>query len=330
MKFAGIDVGKASLHLAILEPAHEGEFQNTPAGHKKLTKRLSELGEPVRVVVEATATYSEGIARALADATNIEVMIANPRSTKAFAKALNQRGKTDTLDRQMLARFAAAMPFTAWTPPSDTAHNLRRMMRRRLQLVRQLAEEKVRLKEMKLEVAPDAFVVEDIEHHLAHLTTRIKRIEQRALEFVQADDELERWRGQLCTVPGIANVTALAVMAELACLPTDMDVRQLVAYAGLDPQPFQSGTMDARRRISKRGNKRLRTTLYLAAWNTTRFSTDVRAWRDRLIDRGKPPKLADIAVARKLLHAIAGMRKTNTDWDGARFNPGTSMEVSGA
>lgn len=318
MQCAGIDVSKDTLHLAILNPSWVGEFPNTAAGHRKIVQKLAGSA-PCRVVIEATATYSDAVARALAATPGIEVMVANPRMTRNFAKALDQRGKSDGQDRLMLARFAASMPFRTWEPPVDAALKLRQLIRRRGQLVRQQAAEKVRLKEARCDPSADSLVIEDIEENLAHLAKRIERLEKLALAHVAEHDDLEAWRVQLVTIPGVADGTALQVIAELACLPDDMDVRQLTAYAGLDPQPWQSGTMDARRRISKRGNKRLRTTLYMAAWNTARFSPEVKAYRQGLIDRGKPPKLADIAVARRLLHAIVGMRRTNTPWDGSKF-----------
>lgn len=321
MQFAGIDVSKQTLHVASLAPEWEGEFPNTASGHRKLVQKLQRFGR-CRVVIEATATYGNSVARALVEAPGIEVMVANPRATRNFAKALDQRGKSDGKDRLMLARFAAAMPFRPWEPPSDAALKLRQLIRRRGQLVQEQTAEKVRLKEARHDSLTDPLVVDDIEENLKHLARRISRLEQLAVEHVAKHDDLEGWRAQLVSVPGIANVTALQLISELACLPGDMDVRQLTAYTGLDPQPWQSGTMDARRRISKRGNKRLRTALYLAAWNTTRFSPEVQAYRQRLIERGKAPKLADIAVARRLLHAIVGMRKTKTDWNGEKFYSG--------
>lgn len=320
MNYAGIDISKETLHLAVLEPAWQGEFPNTPAGHKKLCDRLQRLDGAVRVVLEATASYGDGICRALASLGDVEVMVANPRATKSFAKALDQRGKTDKIDSAMLARFAIAMPFKPWVPPTAIASQLRKLMRRRLQLVHQVTAEKVRLTELRCDTSPEAFVVEDICDNIQDLCERVKRMENRALELIKTDKALNAWRVQLCTIPGIANITALAVISELACLPAEMDAKQLVAYAGLDPRPWQSGHMDATRRISKRGNKRLRTALYLAAWNATRFSPDVATWRQQLIDAGKKPKLADIAVARKLLHAMEGMRRTGTTWDGSKFN----------
>ena len=320
MKYAGIDVSKKTLHLAILEPAWEGEFLNTAAGHRKIARKLGR--GRFRVVIEATGTYSQEIARALAETASVEVMVANPRTTKAFAGALDQRGKTDGMDCVMLARFASAMPFRPWKPPSEASYILKRLMRRRAQLSRQQTAEKVRLKEERCVVQADPFVAEDIEVNLQHLAGRIERIEKRALEHVRAHGELEQWLTQLVTIPGVANVTGLALMAERGELIDELGARQLTAYSGLDPQPWQSGGMDARRRISKRGNKYLRTTLYMASWNVARHAPEVGAWRQKLIDRGKAPKVANIAVARRLLHAVVGMEETGTDWDGSKFYSG--------
>ncbi len=117
----------------------------------------------------------------------------------------------------------------------------------------------------------------------------------------------------------MADLTAATVIAELAAMPADADPKQLTALAGLDPRQRQSGTMDAQRHISKAGNKRLRTALYLAAWSAATFSPHVKAWKNARVERGEPANVAYIAVARRLLLAMRGMHTTKTDWDGTRF-----------
>ena len=319
MRHAGIDVSKSTLAIALLESLRTADVPNTKAGIDRIAQMLGE--EPIRVVIEATASYGFDLASALARMPNVELMAANPRATRNFARSTRQRGKTDRTDSLMLARFASAMEFVPWTPPTASALELRDVMRRRKQLADQKAAEKKRLVELRSQQRPNPIVVEDLEDHVKHLEGRIVRLEQQALSVGRQDPWLDTWRQQLISVPGVANVTALAVISELACLPPDMDARQLTAFAGLDPQPWQSGTMDAKRRISKRGNKRLRTALFLAAWNATRFSPHVAAWRDRLIQRGKAPKVATIAVARRLLHAFVAMRDREQSWDGDAFHP---------
>ena len=143
MRHLGIDISKSTLSVTQLEPAWSAEFPNTKAGRQRLTKRLR--GQTTRVVVEATASYGVDLVEALAGTDGVEVMVANPRATRHFAKSTRQRGKTDRADSAMLARFAYAMEFVPWTPPSTTAKELRDVMRRRKQLADQMGAEKKRL-----------------------------------------------------------------------------------------------------------------------------------------------------------------------------------------
>ena len=322
MRYVGIDVSKKTLQVAMLEPSWNKVFTNTPAGRRAISDKLR--GQATRVVLEATATYGEDVAHLLHELPDVEVVVANPRRTKAFAKALDQRGKSDMLDSEMLARFALSMPCNPWSPPDPAARALRDWVRRRRQLVEQRTAEKARLIELRSVGHSDPEVMADIKAHIRYLDGRIEGIETHLKGHVEAHPDLQSWREQLLTIPGVGDVTALGIMSELVHLPDDMDIRQRVAYAGLDPLPHQSGTMDARRRISKRGSAALRTTLYLAAWNVKRSCPEVRAWGDKLLARGKKKNVVNIAVARKLLHAIEGMRRSGTAWDARRFGGGRS------
>ena len=125
----------------------------------------------------------------------------------------------------------------------------------------------------------------------------------------------------LTSIPGIGDVLAMVITAELVHLPTDITGRQLAAYAGLDPRENQSGKRDGARHISRRGNKRLRTALYIATTVASRFCPHVKAWKQERIDRGKAPKLVNIAIARRLLHVIAALNATDGRWDGQLFHP---------
>ncbi|MFT5681605.1 MAG: transposase [Myxococcota bacterium] len=111
----------------------------------------------------------------------------------------------------------------------------------------------------------------------------------------------------LKSVPGIANRSGLHLLAELMLLPTDMSVRQWVA---------QSGTsVNKPMRISKAGNVYVRRALFMPALVAIQHNPAVRAFYSRLVQRGKPKMKANVAVMRKLLHAIYGIFKTNTSFD---------------
>ena len=124
----------------------------------------------------------------------------------------------------------------------------------------------------------------------------------------------------LVSVKGIADASAIALLAELAVLPEDMTTRQWVAHAGLDPRHFESGSsVRAPTRISKVGNRHLRAALFMPAMVAARYEPCVRAYYEKLIERGKKPLQAIVAVMRKLLHAIHGMFRHDAIFNGEKF-----------
>ncbi len=318
MKHIGIDVSKRTLDLHVLETEVSKTFNNDKKGRKALRNYVRKRGE-ARVVLESTASYGTALAELLHQEKRAKVYVANPRMTKAFSRSLNMRAKTDRLDAAMLARFARVTDIPEYVPPSEPLKLLRALTTRRSQLVNANAKEKVRLKEAEHTGVAPQLVINDMRAHITYLTGSIDRTEKAIAEHVKAHPDMLEVFELLTAASGIALVTAATIIAEIGHLPKDMTAKQLVAFAGLDPRTFQSGKMDARRRITKRGNKRLRTIMYMAAQNTARRDKNVRAWRQRLLDAGKPPKVANVAVARRLLHAVHAIMKHRTPWDGDRF-----------
>jgi len=124
----------------------------------------------------------------------------------------------------------------------------------------------------------------------------------------------------LISAKGIGEASAVALLGELAMLPPGLSVRQWVAYAGLDPRPVESGSSVRRAaHISRQGNVRLRSALYMPALVAKRFDPNVRAFAEHLLAKGKSKLVVTTAVMRKLLHAIYGMMKTMTTFDGEKF-----------
>ena len=140
------------------------------------------------------------------------------------------------------------------------------------------------------------------------------------MALIAGDPELQRLYRRLLSVTGIAQASAVQLLAELVVLPPDMAVRQWVAHAGLDPRPFDSGSSVHRPvRISKQGNARLRAALYFPAMTAMRHETHVTAFAQKLGTRGLTGLQVVAAVMRKLLHAIYGMWKHDSDWQGEKF-----------
>ncbi len=123
----------------------------------------------------------------------------------------------------------------------------------------------------------------------------------------------------LRSVKGIGENSAIQILAEVALLPKDRDVRQWVAFAGLDLREYSSGTSVRKyTRISKVGNRHLRQALFMPALVASRHEPHLRAFYEHLLASGKKKRQALVAVARKLLHAIYGMFHSDQPYDGAR------------
>ena len=113
--------------------------------------------------------------------------------------------------------------------------------------------------------------------------------------------------------------SAVHLLAELTLLPVGMDVRQWVAYAGLDPHEYTSGTSVHKKvRISKAGNQHLRRALYMPALVAVQHQPHLRAFYQHLIQRGQTQMQALVATMRKLLHAIFGLFKHDQFFHGPK------------
>lgn len=319
----GIDVSQDTLDVAVQLAGgthHRAQFDNDAPGHRKLVSWLTKGGRSARVALEATGAYSLDVALALHAAKRIEVMVVNPYASRHFAEARLQRSSTDGTMAVALREYAARMEFRAWAPPPVAVRELRAIARRLVDLILEKARDLNRQHAAAATTQTPAAVRKDIAANVRHLERRIAALERQALAVIAADAALQAAYDHLLSVPGIAATSAIQLLGELLVLPTDMSVRQWVAYSGLDVRHVESGTaVHQRPRISKRGSAALRRSLYMPALVASRHDPHVRTFYEQLLARGKQKLQALVAVMRKLLHAIYGMLKTNTDFDGAKF-----------
>jgi transposase len=322
--FCGIDVSAATLSVAVIEPdqpLQQRQFPNRASGHKALIGWLGKCPARVRVSLEATGIYSLDLALALDAAPHIELAVLNPKMVNRFAQTL-RRSKTDAADAQVLAEYSQRMPFLAWTPPSLNGLRLRAVGRHIAALVAQHAREQNRLHACQgSQVAPRC-VVQDLKRSLASLERRIVKMRRAARELIRADAEIEQRFRLLTGMPGIAETSALAILGELVLLSPHLTARQWVAHSGLDPVHQESGTSVHRRsRISRAGNRHLRRALYMPALSAVRYDPHMKAFYEALQQRHKTKLQAIVAVARKMLHAIYGIFRSKTPYEGSKLFP---------
>ena len=319
----GIDIGKSKLAVAMRgldANVRDLDFENDASGHHKLVAVCTKGQRQARVCLEATGPYWLDLALALVKA-DVQVMVVNPKAARRFAEACMGRAKTDRVDARALLDFAERMPFVPWTAPAEARLALRMYSRQIAALTREHTACQNRLIAAKASVHTPVDVLDDIELGLVQLEARIASLLARAIEHVRADAELSEIFEVVTSLRGIAEKSAILLMGELLVLPTEMSAAQWVAYAGLDPRPFQSGSsIDKRPRISRVGSSYLRHILFMPALVAARWEPAVNAYYERLIARGKKRMIALVAVMRKVLHALWGMIRHKSKFDGARFD----------
>ncbi len=322
--FAGLDVSAREISVARLgnkqETATVASFPNNASGHKALLTYLLQGSGRVRVCLEASGNYSLDLALALHAHRHVEVSLVNPRRARRFAESLGERSKTDPVDARVLCEYAARMPWVAWNPPSPRALRLRTVTRAIESLGVMHTQEKNREHALKASQALPALVIREMQLHQRYLEHRIAQLRREARRLIAKDPELARRFRLMITVPGVAETSALQILGELVVLPESLDARQWVAFSGLDPSQFTSGTsVEKKPRISRGGSRHLRRALYMPALVALRREPHLRAFYQRLVSRGKARLQAVVAVMRKLLHALYAMFRANQTYDGAKL-----------
>jgi transposase len=319
----GIDVSAETLDVCMRVGGGElqtAQFGNSASGHTQLIRWMTKKGRSARVVLEATGVYGLDLALAMHGTKRVEVMVVNPRVARKFAEACLQRSSTDATMALALCEFAARMEFVVWTPPPQEVRELRSITRRIQALVVERTRELNRAHAAQSTDDTPKVVANDIEVNVRHLQRRIEELEGHALALVAKHPELRRVHKRITSVRGIADHSAVQLMGELLVLPKDMQPRQWVAHSGLDVRHVDSGTsVHKQPRISKHGNAHIRRILYMPALVAIAHEPNVGAFYQQLVAAGKEKLQAIVAVMRKLLHAIYGMLKTDSDFEGEKF-----------
>jgi transposase len=341
----GVDIAKATLEAAAWHPGHTGQarrlgsFEQTSAGWTALRDAIAQLKasahpepteaegterEPVAVVLEPTGGYELAFALWARQQPSWQVYRPNPARVRAWARSQGLRAKTDRQDALLLARFgASAQPaLSPWQPLASEVSELEQLLRRRDEVTDWRQRERRRSE--ALDVRPDASptVRASVERLLQTLEDELADLERAIADQVQQQSRLQAAQERLRTVPGVGARVVLPLLVACERYHTlagaQSTAKGMVAYVGLDPQPHESGTsLRSPARISRQGDQLLRARLYMGALGALRGDNPLHAFYQRLVDRGKPKKLALLAAARKLLA-----------WAWAVFSSGQSFDAT--
>jgi len=305
MSSIGIDVSKRLLDCSTaLDEAKQ--FSNDITGVEQLIEWLHQLSiTPTRVVLEATGRYHSLCASLLSQA-GLPVIIANPRQVRDFAKAMGILAKTDKLDAKVIALFGERIQPKVLPLKEDQALLLEAHLLRRRQLLDMIGSETNRLS-----VAPKV-IEKTISAHITYLKKQLVEVDDDLDKLISESPLMAKKFDILTSMTGMGRVTALNLLGnlpELGCV----EHKKLSALVGLCPYSRDSGLMRGKRMIFG-GRASVRKAIYMAALVASRHNEVIRAFYQRLVEKGKPKKVALVACMRKMLLILNAMIKDMKIW----------------
>ncbi len=304
----GIDVSKDRLDVAVRPTGEMFVVTRDTEGLDALAARLAPLA-PAAVAVEATGGYETVVAASLA-AAGLAVVVVNPAQVRSFAQALGKRAKSDPIDAAVIANFIEATKPEIRPLPDAETRLLADLVARRRQIVAMMGAERQRQKRLT-ETRPQksiARLLAALQKELSHLETDIDGAVRGSPAWREKED-------LLASVPGIGKIIARTVIAELPELGS-LDRRKIAALVGLAPWTRQSGKWKGKSFIGG-GRADVRAALFLGAMVAARHNPGLKAFRDKLVQAGKPKLVALVAVARKLLTILNAILRDRKPWQPA-------------
>jgi transposase len=302
--YVGIDISKDSLEVALRPSDIVQSFTNDDEGIARLIQVLHPQ-KPALIVLEATGKYERPVARALAVEGLLFNMI-NPRQARAFAKATGILAKTDRIDALLLARFAEVLQPEARSLKDEQTEALSDLVTRRRQIVEMITAEKNRL------ALTTKRVRRDIQGHIRWMEKRLEDINDDIDELIRKSPLWREKDKLLQSVAGVGPVLASTILGALPELGS-LNRKQIAALVGVAPFNRESGRYKGKQKIHG-GRAPVRSVLYMGTLTAIRSNAVIRSFYQRLVERGKPKKLALTACMRKLLVILNTMVKNKTYW----------------
>ena len=295
-RFVGIDISKSSFDICILPERRMATFANTAEGIAGFLALVADLAGIERLVIEPTGGYERGVVDALL-AAHLPVAKVNAKQVRQFARACGQLSKTDRIDAFVLADYGRRMESKVLALSSPGQTMLADLVSRYRQLSHMIVQEKNRRE--KVTRNADGRTRAWIEESLRFLSGQRQAVVEAMTACLKADAVLKSKADVLMSLKGIGLRTACFLIAGLPELGL-MNKGQVAKLVGVAPLNRDSGQMRGKRMIAG-GRRPVRDALYIAALPAIRFDPDMKALFQRLKAKGKPGKVAIVAVMRKMI-----------------------------
>ena len=300
----GIDVSKCQLDIYILERDRYFKVSNDDAGIREALKVIGRY--PVsRIVIEATGRYEMAFATAAFE-KQLPLCIVRPFLIRQFARAADQRAKTDKLDAAIIARFGAVMRPRVTRAKGKNLLQIKELVVRRKQLIA------MRTQDLNRQQLASGSVARSCGRIIKALNRDIQWTEERLAKLVEKEAAWAEKRRLLATVPGVGDTLIFTLLSEMPELG-ELNEKEIASLAGLAPMNRDSGRSRGKRRIQG-GRANVRTTLYMATLSATRCNPVIGGFYRHLVRQGKHKKVALTAAMRKFLIILNAMMRDGTEW----------------
>lgn len=300
----GVDVGKAYLDIFIHEKQIHWQEENTPQGIKRVLKRLSYY-QVERLVMEATGRYEWALAEAAFN-KKLPVCIAKPLSVRRYAGATDRLAKTDKIDAQVIAEYAAIIK------PRLSKQHCKKMMQIKELISRRRQVMEMRTQELNRSHIMDTWTKRSCLRLIKVFDKEVASIEKQLNKLVEEQTEWAEKKEILLSAPGVGNTLAYTLLADLPELGS-LSNKQAASLTGLAPFNRDSGTLRGKRRI-KGGRASVRTTLYMATLSAVQCNVVLKTFYMKLVEQGKHKKVALTACMRKFITMLNAMVRDKVEW----------------
>lgn len=278
-------------------------YANNKKGFKAFRARIGQLEIPT-VVMEASGPYYLNLAGYL-HSHDIGVTVVNPLKIKRFGQMKFYRAKTDKKDSSMIMEYGESelKSLTQWQPEGKGVQALKQLRTTVELLQKQLNQSKNQLEAFKSSGLLDKGVEKSLEKVTKTIEKAIKDTEAQMLDVCKT--YYQESLTLLTSIPSIGNKTAMMLIAITDNFQRFSHYKQLIAYVGLAPRVYQSGTsVNGKGHICKMGKSQIRKLLYMCSWTAKFCNKTCREMYERLKGKGKPERVIKVAIANKLLKQV--------------------------
>ena len=307
-KVIGVDVGAKFLTVSFNDYCDKDQVHNIENNQRSILAFLKKIStEDYCFVIEATGNYSSRLLH-LSLSKGFESSLINCMSVKHFSRMKNIITKTDAEDAKLIRLYGEMFRPDIYVPKSIEIEYLDQ----EIKLLNDLEEEKrryaVKLKALRYNPHLNPNTEKHYEKRLKQLEKEIHEVETRLPKL--QDEEFKEIKSLIQSVSGIGEKTSLQLMTATSGFKNFDSAKSLVKYFGLAPRIYQSGKRSYSPGKCRTSKTHIRGMLYVCSWTAMKHNTSCKELYLRLLAKGKPKKVALIAVCNKLLRICFGVVKS--------------------